>query len=341
MTHPRRSFLQRAFSASCGLPAVAALSPIIARKSYARQETGNVIAKRPFGRIEELAEGVWALISTPFDRQGGPGDRRTHSNGGLIAGKDRVLAIDSYRTAEGARFLAEASRFLTGRLPTHVVNTHFHFDHLGGTRGLADGAEFPEVIMTQTTRNLAFQTYLKTKPREGSPLPQTMIQSWGGHLTDATMIIEDESQPFQLDLGGRIVELLPLSGHTGSDLIVRDPKSKISFGGDLIWDGIFPNFMSAQPTSWAKSVDHILSQKEDLIVPGHGSAARADSKSLQTYRQLLQEIGNHATLNHRKGVPSDQAAQNFRLPASLGDWSYFRDGFHEIAMETWYRQLSQ
>ena len=43
---------------------------------------------------------------------------------------------------------------------------------------------------------------------------------------------------------------------------------------------------------------------------------------------------------HAKGNSANSAAQTFSLPQSLGDWNYFRAGFHEIAMDAWYRELN-
>jgi len=40
-------------------------------------------------------------------------------------------------------------------------------------------------------------------------------------------------------------------------------------------------------------------------------------------------------------MSSDAAAKEFKLPLSLGDYSYFRKRFHEIAMDAWYRELSK
>ena len=337
-TH-RREFLKRCFGTSCGFSATLLLAPLLSRRAYGQEVFGSVIGKRPFGRIEKIADGVWALVSTPFTDKGTAGDLSTHSNGGLIVGKDRILAIDSYRTPAGARYMAEACKFLTGRLPTHIVNTHFHFDHLGGTRGLMDALDAPEVIMTQTTRELAFSTYVKTQKTPDSDLSISTLQKWGGNLTDASMIITDESKPFPLDLGGRVVNIIPMSGHTGSDLVVEDPESGTVFGGDLIWDGIFPNFMSSSPTQWQDSVAKILKEKKRTIVPGHGGIQKSDSADLQRYPILLGEIKAHALDAFKKGIPSEKAAQDLQLPDSVGDYQYFRKGFHEIAMAAWYREL--
>ena len=156
MNTDRRSFLKRCFGTSCGFSATLMLSPLLARKAYGREVEGDAIGAKAFARIEKLHDGVYALISTPFTKDGKSGDLSTHSNGGLIIGKDKILAIDSYRTPAGAAYMVDACLAITGRLPTHVVNTHFHFDHLGGTRAFIRG-ESPEIIMTQTTRQLAFE----------------------------------------------------------------------------------------------------------------------------------------------------------------------------------------
>lgn len=339
MSLSRRHFLERSFGSCCGFYATLLLAPTAARQAFAQNPLGKVIAAKPFARIEKLSEGVWGLISTPFDKAGGAGDRTTHSNGGLIVGQDRVLAVDSYRTVEGARYLAQASKFLCGRLPTHVVHTHFHFDHLGGTQGLIGEDSVPEVIMTQATRELAFQAYSPTTGNAEGGFEKSAIGQWGGRLTDATQVLTDETQPLSLDLGGRTVTIQPMSGHTASDLVVRDDQTGVTFGGDLIWDGIFPNFMSSLPSVWKKSVESILNDTPRLIVPGHGDVQMSDAREMKTYLVLLEEIDAHAKAQWKMGVSAEEAAKRLTIPKSAGDWQYFRDGFHEVAMSAWYREL--
>lgn len=343
MNNPdRRSFLKRCFGTSCGFSATLLLSPLLSRQGYGREVVGNKIGEKPFARIEKLDDGVYALISTPFTKAGKAGDLATHSNGGLIIGKEKILAIDSYRTPAGASYMADACLFLTGRLPTHVVNTHFHFDHLGGTRAFIRGEANPEVMMTQTTRKLAFETYSKTVPHPDNPnLSISALNKWGGYLSDASNIITDENKPFTLDLGGRTVTITPMCGHTASDLVIKDDLSGVTFAGDLIWDGIFPNFMSSSPSKWTESVQSILKSSEGMIVPGHGSVNKVRSDSTESYRNLLSEVEKHARASREKGMTSDAAAKEFRLPSVLGDYSYFRNGFHEVAMEAWYQELSK
>ena len=338
----RRKFLERCFGTSCGFAATLLMAPLAARQAYGQQAMGDVVGKQAFGRIEKIGDGVWALVSTPFTANGNTGDLSTHSNGGLIVGKDKILAIDSYRTRAGCKFMADACRFLTGRLPTHIVHTHFHFDHLGGTRGFLQQADSPEIIMTQTTRKLAYDAYLKTQDDPDNPgLKISAIEKWGGNLTDASLIIEDENKPMVLDLGGRSVTIKPMSGHTASDLVIFDQQTQATFAGDLVWDGIFPNFMSSSPEQWIKSVKQITATPNQIIVPGHGNICKSDSKNIQKYRILLSEIQSHARSEFTKGVTAIDAAKSFKVPNSVGDFHYFRDGFHEIAMRAWYKELGR
>ena len=341
MNQNRRAFLNRTFGASCGYAATLSFAPLIARRAYARDSSQPELAKRPFARIEQLAPDVYALVSTPFTVDGKAGDLSTHSNGGLIVGRDRILAIDSYRTPEGARFMAETCLELTGRLPTHVVTTHFHFDHLGGTAGFIAKGVVPETIMTQTTRELAYSAYGKSGEKdESGPFSTPTLTKWGGRFLDASRVIDDESKSMPLDLGGRTVTITPMRGHTGSDLVIVDDETGITFGGDLIWDGIFPNFMSSLPSQWRTNIAKLTEGESRLMVPGHGSVQQSDSKSFELFSNLHNEIERYAREQHAKGNSADNAAKTFSLPQSLGDWQYFRAGFHEIAMDAWYRELN-
>ena len=341
MLSNRRLFLRSLFGTACGLPAVSLMAPLTVRRAYGQTPAGTPKAQSDFARIEELADGVYALVSTPFKADGSVGNTTTHSNGGLIVGTDRILAIDSYRTTQGARFVAQACLELTGRLPTHVVHTHFHFDHLGGTQGFISAESAPEIIMTEAARNLALDTYRKTTETKDKDFTQSALNKWGGRLTDATRIIPAGRESVTLDLGGRSLTISQLSGHTDSDVVVVDVESGILFGGDLIWDGIFPNFMSSTPSVWRKTVTKLLEAEYSLIVPGHGNVLPPDAKSFANLQVLMDELEVFSREANLKGWTVDEAAARFKLTPAAGDWQYFREGFHEMAIDAWFRDLGE
>src|SRR5260221_2026124 len=82
----RREFVSAAASCSAHLALVAIATQAGARALWA-QPRGVVGAREPFGNLQVVGDGGWALVSTPLG-----GDRATLSNCGLIAGRSRVVA---------------------------------------------------------------------------------------------------------------------------------------------------------------------------------------------------------------------------------------------------------
>src|SRR6476620_4377128 len=153
----RRDFVTRSSSCAAHLALAAAVAPDVLRRAWAHAPLGPVVATEPFGSLEQVADRMWALISTPLG-----GDRTTLSNGGIIAGRSGVIAIEGFNQPAGAAWLGAKARDLTGRWPTHVVVTHYHADHANGVAGyiFADNASSkpqPSVRTTARTRELVLQ----------------------------------------------------------------------------------------------------------------------------------------------------------------------------------------
>ncbi|WP_432798906.1 MBL fold metallo-hydrolase [Poriferisphaera sp. WC338] len=337
----RREMIAGCVVTGCGCLAGSTIANAQGRKMIASQNIGAITHKQSFGQIEKLGDGVYAFVSTPFTKDGKIGDMTTHSNGGLIAGKDGVLAFDAYRTPQGAAWVAQVSQELFGKRPTHIACSHFHFDHIGGLGGFFHEGDLPEIIMTQTTYQLALDHYAKVIASKNNPAyGQHALQPWGGSFVSPTKIVLNESETFTLDLGGCIVRFVPKRGHTGSDLAIEVDDPAITFGGDLIWNGIFPNFMSATPSLYRQSVEELLARKSAIVVAGHGPAAKADSIALTSYAELHALIEDKARAAYVSGIGLDAAVASFQIPDRLGYWKYFKPGFHKVAFRAWYKELS-
>jgi glyoxylase-like metal-dependent hydrolase (beta-lactamase superfamily II) len=314
----RRHFISTAASCTAHLALAASVMPASARALWAMPR-GPVVAREPFGSLEKVADGVWALISTPLH-----GDRTTISNGGIVAGRSGVLAVEGFNDPNGALWLAGKARELTGKWPTHVALTHYHADHANGVAGyLADGAR-PAVYVTGATRELVLQ---RNKPADASR---------AAALRDATLL--DGTATTKIDLGGRTVRVVPRGGHTPSDCSLELDDPRVIFGGDLIWNGMFPNYIDAVPTQLAQSVKALRSARFETIVPGHGALAKA--ADIDRYIAMLDEVERAARAAHAKGQPAVEAGTAFTLPASLGEWLLFGKVFYPRAFEAWYKELS-
>jgi glyoxylase-like metal-dependent hydrolase (beta-lactamase superfamily II) len=279
---------------------------------------GTVVARAPFGALEQIADGVWALVSTPLS-----GDRTTLSNGGIVAGKSGVLAIEGFNQPQGARWLATQARELTGRWPTHVAVTHYHADHSNGVAGYVSADGKPTLLVTGRTRDLVME---RNTPTDASR---------SDALRDATLL--STSTPTTLDLGGRSVRTVPRAGHTASDCSVEIDDPSIVFCGDLVWNGMFPNYVDAVPSELARSVKALRRSRATTYVPGHGAVAK--QPDLDRYEAMLGEIEQAARGAHAKGLSAADAGSAYALPASLGEWLLFNKVFFERAFAAWYKEL--
>jgi glyoxylase-like metal-dependent hydrolase (beta-lactamase superfamily II) len=316
MSIDRREFLAQSGACAAHLALAAGMMPAALRNAWAHTPTGAIVARESFGNLERVADGVWALISTPLK-----GDQTTVANGGIIAGRNGVLAIEGFQTPEGAAWLAGKARQLTGKWPTHVALTHYHADHSNGVSAYLTDTEHPKVESTSRT----IQLVLEKKPDD----PRTAA------LKDATLLSGTEST--LLDLGGRGVRVIPRAGHTESDLSLELDEPSVVFCGDLFWNGMFPNFVDAVPTQLNASVRAMRRAKDTMYVPGHGAVGRGSD--YDRYVAVLSEVEQAARRALVAGMTAAEAGAAFSLPPSLGEWVLFSKAFFQRAFEAWFREL--
>jgi glyoxylase-like metal-dependent hydrolase (beta-lactamase superfamily II) len=314
----RRQFFQQSGACAAHLALAAVAMPPAARLAWARAPFGRVVAREPFGSLEKVADGVWALISTPLG-----GDRTTLSNGGIIAGKNAVLAIEGFNQPQGAQWMAARARELTGKWPTHVVLTHYHSDHANGVAGYLTDAQHPVVRSTARTRDLVVERNLpEDAPRIAA-------------VKDAVVI--SSAEVTTLDLGGRTVRIVPRGGHTDSDVSLELDDPSLVFCGDLFWNAMFPNFVDAVPTRLAQSVKAVRRSRDTIYVPGHGAVGRA--AEYDRYAAMLGEVEAGARRAFAAGTSAADGGAAFALPPSLGEWTLFNKVFYQRAFEAWFKEL--
>jgi cyclase len=325
MSLDRRQFFAESGSCAAHLALAAAVMPRGLRLLWATQPLGVRVAREPFGALEKISDGVWALISTPLS-----GDRTTLSNGGIIAGRNAVLAIEGFNQPQGAAWLAAKARELTGRWPTHVVLTHYHSDHANGVAGyLSDAdhpADRPSIRSTERTRDLVVER--NTRPPD--PARVAAVKN---------AILLPPTSETTLDLGGRSVRIVPRVGHTESDVSLELDDPSIVFCGDLFWNAMFPNFVDAIPTKLASSVRALRRPKDTIYIPGHGAVGKATD--YDRYATMLGEVEQAARKAYAAGTPAADAGSAFTLPPSLGEWTLFSKTMYPTAFDAWYKELGR
>lgn len=317
---------------SAGLAAaMLAPAPLMVHGAAVTQPKETVVDEQAFARLVEVGDGLYAVVSTPLDVSGRFVNRETVCNGGLIVGDEKIVAVDAFFQPIGAQWLNGMSKKLFGRPVSDVICTHLHLDHTGGLAGFLEGAAGPDIYMTAQTWALMTQKY-----STGRPMENTTMQAVPARLVGPSRLIADDGSSTTLDLGGRTIIIDALAGHTPSDLTVAVEGEPVIYGGDLMWWGLFPNYVDAVPSKLVPSVKHILKDQSRLVVTGHGELVMAADAG--PYVTLLETIDAAAKRAKEDGLTASKAAETYQMPSATSDWGFFNPRYPEIAIASWFRE---
>lgn len=243
-------------------------------------------AQSPGFTIKSIAPNVWAAIADPAGGAGG--------NAGIVAGDNGVLVVDTFVSIETGQQLLAGIRKLTTLPITYVVNTHYHFDHVGGNRVFSDAGA---VLFSHHNlrRWIVSENLLKL-----GPTPRPELKSAVEAVVVPAVVFE---QGVDLYLGARTIEVRSFPGHTGGDAVVFVPDAKVAFAGDLLWRDVVPNLVDATTSLWIETLNDLRTPREDwTFVPGHGDIASAhDVMAFGEYLSTLRALVSHAQRQGKSG----------------------------------------
>lgn len=261
----------------------------------------------PF-KLVALGPGVFAAIDGA--------DRQSGSNAGFVIGDDGVLVVDSFFNPEASKALIKAVRARTSLPIRFVVNTHHHADHTAG-----DGVLKAAGALVIAHRNVRGWIHEENK------------RLLAGALTPARAALVDAltppdvglSGPATIWLGSRRIEIRPVVGHTGGDLVVEIPDARVTFCGDLFWNRTSPNTIDGLTAPWIETLKSFEAGAgpQAKFVPGHGDVGTAaDVKDARLYLEAVRRAVSAA----RSAGQSDDAlvaAVLTALKPAYGDWAAF------------------
>jgi glyoxylase-like metal-dependent hydrolase (beta-lactamase superfamily II) len=162
---------------------------------------------------------------------------------------------------------------------THLINTHWHFDHTSGNEWLhSAGAKI--IAHENTRKHLSEIQRVEDWDYNFLPSPAGAIPS------DA--LVSNR----KLKLNGASIELKPYQpAHTDGDLSVTFGEADILHVGDTYWNGIYP-FIDY---STGGSIDGMIAASDanlaaatekTIIIPGHGKPV-SNKSELKEFRDML------------------------------------------------------
>jgi glyoxylase-like metal-dependent hydrolase (beta-lactamase superfamily II) len=288
-------------------------------------------------RIEEVADGVWAVIHI----DGGA----AIGNAGIVDLGGRTLIYDSLfspQAAEDLRLVAEA---LTGRPVDWIINSHWHNDHIWGNQVF--GSE-TDIVSTHETRRLIIATKGHGAYDEFMASAEANLESMRAQF-EAT---EDESQRRELalwiDYHQAVVDLRPIlqirapnltfeqrmvfygtdrsaelidfeGGHTESDSVLFLPEEGIAFMSDLLFIGFQPYLGGGHPDRMLSILEAVSELRPKLLVPGHGPVGTPDAlKVMGEYVRTLDGLARDMVARGEPEANIDEMA----VPEPFEDWLF-------------------
>jgi glyoxylase-like metal-dependent hydrolase (beta-lactamase superfamily II) len=198
-------------------------------------------------------------------------------NVGVSAGEDGVYIIDDQLKPITDGLIAAVAG-ISDQPIKFVINTHYHYDHVGGNEALGEAGS---VIIAHDNirKRMATEQFNHFMNRSFEPFPK------------AALPVLTFNDKVSLHFNGESVTAYHVSqGHTDGDSIIHFPKSNVIHMGDMFFFGLYPYIDldaggSILGVIKAAELAISLSDENTQIIPGHGPMAKLDD--LKAYRDYL------------------------------------------------------
>ena len=355
--------------ASLGLLALALLAAVVLYASKDARRIAELRVAELAGNVAtrvvaSKAEGAAAadFISIPIEVRKLDEivyQARGVANTQVIATSEGHVVFDTGLATQAAK----QRRLLDEALPpgaiTHVVLSHSHQDHVGGTRywtedqtEIVTHRAFPE----EQRYLLGLQDYLWSRNRMLFPfMPEDPIKSgpfaYGG--IEPTQFVDDRT-PLHFEQGGVRFEILSTPGAEGLDnLCLWLPDKKILLSGDTFGPNFpqFPNVFTMRgekvrkPIEYIYSLERLIALEPEMIIPSHQDPITGREKiraDLIRMRDAVRYVHDATIAGMNAGRTVHELMASIHLPDHLAlsqihgrvswavksIWEYYATWFH-------------
>lgn len=279
----------------------------------------------------------------------------------LLRAGDGLVAFDTSGAHTGAACV-ESLRQWSGDPVTHLVYTHGHVDHVGGSGAFVADAESrgdrrPQVVAHEAVAD-RFDRYRRTNGwnlsinvRQFGWLPRSTNLGIGG---DQRFLPADVAEPDQtyrqalsLQVGDTPIELHHSRGETDDHTWAWLPEQRAICAGDfLIWN--FPNAGNPQkvqryPDEWAVALRAMADLEPELLLPAHGLPIGGKDRIavvLDEVASALEHLVAAVLERMNAGARLDQIVHEVKVPDAVLARPFLRPFYDEpefVVRNVWRR----
>lgn len=232
----------------------------------------------------------------------------------VLGGKDGLVMVDA-GISVSQKQMAKALSDISPDPVSHLINTHWHFDHADGNPWI--GSDGAKIIAHENTRKHLSQVQrvedwdYNFLPLARSGVPQHVF-----------------SKEHTLKLNGNTLDLKYYGpAHTDGDIYVMFGEADVLHAGDTYWNGIYP-FIDH---STGGSIDGMIAAAEanlaassdkTIIIPGHGNPV-SNRAELREFRDMLVAIRENVAKLKRQGRSLDETVEAKPTAAFDEKWGQF------------------
>lgn len=252
-------------------------------------------------KATKLRDKVWAIT------EGG-------GNSALIATTDGTILIDTKITKVADELRAKSQQVaneagLAGDAPELVINTHHHFDHIGGNHVFTPG-DTTEIIAQRNLKPRLKDTIeqmirptvaqqARSLQEAGNAKQAEDLLAWADSLAPDDFAPDREYDDKYGFEHGQVEVILHHfgPGHTDNDTVICFPELNVIHMGDLFFNGTHPFIdrpAGATTIGWQNSVRKAMELCDDrtIVIPGHGEITNkaALPKQIEYFDQLREFV---------------------------------------------------
>jgi len=226
-----------------------------------------------------------------------------------------LVVVDTHgSTAAGREVCADLNRLGAGPV-THVVNSHWHWDHTFGNAAFREAFGGVPIHAHEDT-----VTWLARHGEERKrQLFEASVDAHADEVAATQIVVPDQTftDTFVLDLGDRVIELIfPGRGHTSGDIVVRVGDAEVLVAGDLVEESANPWIgPDSWPLEWPTTLDVLVGwmNPRTVAIPGHGRPV--DRAFVRAQRDDLAQIAAVIRSLVQLGEPAERVLLD-------GDWPW-------------------